>query len=151
VSVNITAEISTVVITERDASVETGDEVVTEVTVSNEAVEVVEVARSSYSPVLSTQTGTSYSLQATDNGKIIRFTNASDITVTCPNSLPAGFSVGIVQRGNGNVIFSAASGATVANAHGYTRTFAINAVASLIVDENSNGTSAHYVAGGDMM
>lgn len=53
------------------------------------------------------QTGTTYTLTATDNGKIVTLNNGSAITLTLPQtstaSIPAGFSCLIVQRGAGQV------------------------------------------------
>lgn len=101
-------------------------------------------------PTIQTKTGTSYTLQASDSGTILRFTNASTITLTCPNNMAVGFNVGIVQAGGGRVFFSAGSGATVANAQGYNSTFGTNAYASLLVDANSGGSAAHYILEGNV-
>ena len=101
-------------------------------------------------PTITIKTGTSYTLQASDSGTILRFTNASTITLTCPNNMAVGFNVGIVQAGGGRVFFSAGSGATVANAQGYNSTFGTNAYASLLVDANSGGSAAHYILEGNV-
>lgn len=99
---------------------------------------------------INTQAGTAYTLQAADNGTIIRFTNNSTITVTCPNNMVVGFNVGIIQRGSGTVIFAAGVGAVITNRNSYTRTAGLGAVASLAVDSNAGGSAARYVSGGDM-
>lgn len=53
------------------------------------------------------QTGTTYTLTASDNGKIVSLLNAAAITLTVPQTsteeLPNGFNCGIVQRGAGLV------------------------------------------------
>lgn len=49
------------------------------------------------------QTGTSYSLVASDNGKIVTFNNGSAVTVTAPTTLPVGFHCELVQLGAGLV------------------------------------------------
>lgn len=54
---------------------------------------------------------TSRSLTDADNGKIIRFTNGSPVTVTVPAALTLGFGVALVQQGVGKV--SLAAGGTL--------------------------------------
>jgi hypothetical protein len=66
------------------------------------------------------QTGTTYTLVAADNGKIITLSNASTITVTVPSGLGAGFNCTLVQLGAGQVGF-AVSGATVNNRQSHTK------------------------------
>lgn len=56
---------------------------------------------STTSAVYNTQTGTTYTIQATDNGKIINFTNAAAVAVTLPDGLPEGFQCTILQSGAG--------------------------------------------------
>lgn len=65
------------------------------------------------SSAINAQTGTTYSLLSTDNGKVITFNNASPITVTVPQGLGAGFSTTAIQLGAGQVGFTAASGVTL--------------------------------------
>lgn len=98
---------------------------------------------------VATKTGTTYTLLASDSGKTLRFTNASPITVTCPNSLPIGFEVNILQAGTGQVTCLAGSGASVQNAHSYVKTYGLNAMIGLAVDINTGGAAAHYVLVGD--
>lgn len=56
------------------------------------------------------QTGTSYTLAATDNGKVIVFTNSSAVTITLPQqsdvALPVGFTCGIRTAGTGAGTFA---------------------------------------------
>jgi hypothetical protein len=51
-------------------------------------------------------------LTADDNGKILRCDDASNVTITVPNSLAEGFNVGFAMFGAGTVTISAGSGAT---------------------------------------
>ncbi len=60
------------------------------------------------------QTGTTYALQASDNGKLVTFNNVSAITVTYPAGLGAGFNIAWQQLGAGAITF-AASGTTLNN------------------------------------
>jgi hypothetical protein len=64
------------------------------------------------SGIINAQTGTSYTLQSTDNGRVVVLTNAAAITLTIPSGLPAGFTCQIVQGGAGVVTLSA-SGTTL--------------------------------------
>lgn len=66
------------------------------------------------------QTGTSYTLQASDNGKVVTFSNASAITVTVPSGLGAGFNCLCIQLGAGQVTFSPSS-TTVNNRQSQTK------------------------------
>lgn len=66
---------------------------------------------------LNPQTGTTYTLVLTDNGRLVTLNNASPITVTVPlNSsvaFPTGSIVNIQQIGAGQVTVAGASGVTV--------------------------------------
>lgn len=74
------------------------------------------------SGVVSVNTQTSsYTLQPSDNGKIIEMNSASAILLTVPSGLPIGFQCSITQLGAGQVTF-VGSGVTLRNAYGYTKT-----------------------------
>jgi len=62
---------------------------------------------------INAQTGTSYTLTGTDNGKIVTFNNAATTTVTIPTGLDTGFNCTVIQLGAGQVGFTAASGLTM--------------------------------------
>ena len=47
------------------------------------------------------QTGTTYTIQSSDNGKNIIFTNAAAIAVTLPDTLATDFQCTIIQAGAG--------------------------------------------------
>lgn len=81
--------------------------------------------------VVNDQTGTTYTLQASDNGKVITCSNASAITVTVPSGLGAGFNCMIIQKGAGQVIFSPSS-STVNNRQSHTKIAGQYGVVSLI-------------------
>ena len=66
---------------------------------------------------LNAQTGTTYTLQDTDNGKVVTCSNGSAITVTLGSGRVAGFSCTIVQLGTGQVTLSASS-TTLRNRNG---------------------------------
>lgn len=68
-----------------------------------------------YNPnlIINAQTGTSYTLQATDAQKMVTFTNTSPITVTVASNatqnLPVGTQIQLAQMGTGQVTFVGAS------------------------------------------
>jgi hypothetical protein len=55
----------------------------------------------SISANLNDQTGTTYTLQSSDNGKVVTLSNDFAITLTVPTGLSAGFNCMIVQKGAG--------------------------------------------------
>lgn len=77
------------------------------------------------------QTGTSYTLVASDNGKVVTLNNASAITLTVPASLGAGFNCLIVQLGAGAVTPTASS-TTINQRQSLTKTAGQYAVATLV-------------------
>ena len=77
------------------------------------------------------QTGTAYTLLAGDNGKVIKFTNGSAITLTLPSGLGLGFNCSIIQYGAGQITFTA-SGSTLYNRQSHTKTAAQYAVTGLV-------------------
>lgn len=96
------------------------------------------------------QTGTTYTLSTGDDGKVVELNNASAITVTLPNNLPASFSCLLVQVGAGQVTLSPAGGATMRQRQSLTKTAGQWAQVSAYIRGNIGGASAEYVVGGDM-
>jgi hypothetical protein len=84
-----------------------------------------------------TETGTSRTLAAGDNGKIIYCTSGSAVTITCATGLGVGFNATIIQGGAGKVTLAA--GAATLNS--YSRLFstmgeyAVISVVSAVADE----------------
>ena len=78
-----------------------------------------------------TETTTSRTLSATDNGKIIYCTSGSATTITCAADLGAGFSCTIIQGGAGKVTV-AAGAATLVSYSSLFSTMGQYAVISLI-------------------
>ena len=77
------------------------------------------------------QTGTAYTLLSSDNGKVVVLDNASAVTVTVPSGLGAGFNCSFVQKGAGQVSFSA-SGTTVNNRQSHTAIAGQYGIASIV-------------------
>jgi hypothetical protein len=67
--------------------------------------------------VINEQSGTSYTLSLTDNGKLIKMTSASANTITVPLdssvNFPIGATIAVVQYGDGTLTVQGASGVTV--------------------------------------
>lgn len=90
------------------------------------------------------QTGTTYTLQASDNNGIVTLNNASPIILTIPTSLGSGFNCLIVQLGVGQVT-PTASGTTLHNRQSFTKTagqYAILTLAAYVANT--------FVMSGDM-
>ncbi len=66
-------------------------------------------ALTGYGADLQTESGTSKTLGAADNGTIIVCSSSSAVTITVPASLPSGFNCMIIQNGSGQVSLSASS------------------------------------------
>lgn len=86
---------------------------------------------SGFDATINDQTGTTYTLLASDNGKVVVLDNASAVTVTVPSGLGAGFNCSFVQKGAGQVTFSASS-TTINNRQSHTKINAQYGVASLV-------------------
>lgn len=84
-----------------------------------------------FDATINDQTGTAYTLLASDAGKVVVLNNASAITVTVPSGLGAGFNCSFVQKGAGQVTFSASS-TTINNRQSHTKINAQYGVASLL-------------------
>jgi hypothetical protein len=87
---------------------------------------------------VNTQSGTSYTLTATDNGGVVAFTSGSAIALTVPSGLGAGFSCSVVQYGAGQITVAAESGATLrirASANKTAGQYAIASLLSVVANE----------------
>jgi len=89
------------------------------------------------------QSGTSYTLATTDNGKIISCTSNSAVTIIVP-ALNIGFNCLIVQRGTGQVTLSV-SGSTINNRYNFTKTAGQHAIMSLV-----SVAAGVFISSGDM-
>ena len=81
--------------------------------------------------VIVTESTTSRTLSATDNGKVIYCTNGSAVTINCAAGLGDGFNVTIIQGGAGKVTV-AANGQTLVSYSSLFSTMGQYAVISLI-------------------
>ena len=88
---------------------------------------------------------TAYTLQQSDNGKVINCANTGALTITIPSGLTAGFNCMIVQMAAGSVTISAGASVTIYNRSNYSKTGGQYAIAT-IVSPSSNV----FITGGDM-
>lgn len=58
---------------------------------------------------VTTQSGTSYTVQASDEGTTIQFTNSGTVTVTLPDGLATNFNCSLEKWGTGDVVIQAAT------------------------------------------
>lgn len=105
---------------------------------------------SGHTAVLNAQTGTTYTVAASDTGKHVLLTNASAITVTVPASLLAGFQCTWEQGGAGQVSFSgsAVTAATLNNRQSQTKAAGQHAVGGLSC-KTGTGSNAVVTLFGD--
>lgn len=82
-------------------------------------------------PAVNDQTGTTYTLLASDNGKVVTCSNASAITVTVPSGLGVGFNCVVIQKGAGQITFSPSS-TTLRNRQSHTKSAGQWAAVSLV-------------------
>ena len=95
-----------------------------------------------FDATLNDQTGTAYTILASDAGKVITCNNGSAVTVTVPASLGAGFTCSVVQKGAGQVTFSASS-TTINNRQTHTKIAGQHGIATLV----STATDVFVLAG----
>lgn len=83
----------------------------------------INAAAASKAPIvqsINAQTGTAYTLQASDNGKIITFSSASPVLVKVPTGLGNGFNCQLFQIGTGQVTV-AGTGTTIHNRQSHNK------------------------------
>ncbi|MDC1517600.1 hypothetical protein N8385_07780, partial [Cyclobacteriaceae bacterium] len=98
---------------------------------------------SGFAATLNAITGTSYSLTAADNGKVITLSNSSAITLTVPSLFP-GFNCLIIQLGAGQVTLATQS-TTISNRNSHTKTAGQHAILTLVAITNDA-----FISSGDM-
>lgn len=102
-----------------------------------------------YISTIRTLTDTTYTLLLTDAGKVLTFDNESPITVTMPNSFPAGWACACYQIGEGAITFDAAASGAMFNRSSHVKTAGQYASVGIQVIANSGGAAAIYILSGD--
>jgi hypothetical protein len=90
------------------------------------------------SSAVNTQTGTTYTLLSTDDGRIITMNNGSSITVTVPTGLNIGFNTTVIQLGAGQVTFATGVGSPTLNSYGSAQKITGQYGAASIISYASN-------------
>ena len=104
---------------------------------------------SGYKGHINAQTGTTYTLVASDTGRVVECSNAAAITLTLPANASVGFCCAVVQGAAGQITLTPASGATLRHRQSHTKTAGQWAGATLYVRTNSGGSAAEWVLMGD--
>lgn len=81
--------------------------------------------------------------------RMVQVNKATNVTLTLPANLPAGFSFMVDQVGAGLVIFAVAANATKFNKSSFDRTSGQHALMNAYVRSNSDGLHAVWALGGD--
>lgn len=95
-----------------------------------------------YAPIVAPKTA-NYTLTSQDDGNVITFNSATNVTLTVPAGLPIGFNISIYQIGTGQVTITGAGGVAVRNRLSRFVTAGINAGAGII----STATNVYHVSG----
>ena len=88
--------------------------------------------------LFTTVSGATYTVQATDLGKVLRFTSGAAVTVTLPGSLGAGFNCLWRQAGAGQLTFTPAAGQTMRSFGAATQSAGQYAEGALAVDASND-------------
>ena len=100
---------------------------------------------------INTQTGTTYTLVAADNGKIVRFTSASAVTCNLPASIAIGHNTLIEQFGAGAVTINVVTNATRRSFGSKFKLGGQYATASVFCELNSDGSHAEWNVSGNLI
>ena len=106
------------------------------------------VAQLPRSVSLLTSAATSETLELSDNGCILEMTAGTAIAMTLPNNLPIGFNIIVVQKGDGQITFTPASGAVLRHPDGHAKSAKKYSSCTLYVSTNT-GTNAEYILAGN--
>lgn len=96
------------------------------------------------------RTAATYTIALADLGGIVAFTGAAAITVTLPDTLPAGFRCTVAQIGAGQITFAPGGAATIVSVQTLRKTALLGSGADVWVYENTTGTAAKYWLAGDL-
>jgi len=98
-----------------------------------------------------TDATTSRTLSATDNGKVLVFSNAGTVTLTLPQTMLASFACDVIQLGVGQVDMVASGAATVNSTVGTTPSTSAQHGRAHIVVTSGTGANAVYNVSGDIV
>lgn len=101
-------------------------------------------------PAIPASAVASYTLQASDNGKIRRLSDAASVLLTIPNNLPVGWSCGIVQGAAGRITVQAQTGGAVDSVDGYLKSRKQKSFFTVLITDNVGGSAAQAILIGDL-
>lgn len=88
-----------------------------------------------FNPPISNVGNTSYTLSASDSGKVLNFSNNGNVTITVPNTATVTFSnsdfIELHQGANGVLVFTPAGGVSVQSRGAYTNSAGRYAITGL--------------------
>lgn len=102
---------------------------------------------SGFAAAINNQTGSTYTLSSSDNGKVVTLNNSGGITLTINTGLGDGFNCLIVQKGFGQITITGGSGVTLINRQNQTKTAGRHAVVSIVNIGSESGNEQVIVAG----
>jgi hypothetical protein len=92
-------------------------------------------------------TAVNYGVSLADNRRKILVNSTGTVTITLPNTTPAGFELTVIQMGTGAAVL-AVTGGTLLSRDNHTRTAGQYAISFLVCTANA-GTTPQVVLGGD--
>lgn len=97
-------------------------------------------SKSDKNNTFTTQTGTTYTIQESDNSKIIKLSNTSTVTITLPTGLTEGFECAIIKTGTGDnpITFTGGTNTTLLSADNYLSFIKQYGVVSVIYEGSGN-------------
>ena len=101
-------------------------------------------------PQLPTQAVAAYTLQPSDNNKILRLSDAASVLLTVPNSLDAGFSCGIIQGAAGRITCQIQNGGVLQQVDGFNKSRKQLSYFTVMVTDNAGGGAAKVLLLGDL-
>jgi hypothetical protein len=95
-------------------------------------------------------TASSYTVSSDDNNVAFALSDSTGVSVVLPNDAPIGFAASFIQWNTGQLTFSAASGGTVSQVDGFTKSRnRFSVVAAIVITQT--GSNANWLLTGDMV
>ena len=100
-----------------------------------------------------TGSNSSYTFKPGDNGAVMMLQGSASstaVTLTLPDTLPVGFSVGIIQNGTGKITFTTGPNGVLQNRQGQFSTAGQGSFVIAICSKVNSGPSPTFTIGGDV-
>ena len=99
---------------------------------------------------VSAKTANTYTILASDTGKILSFSNTTNIAVTFENDLVAGHNVSLLQLNTGKIVVTNGAGTAINHPSSYFTTNGQFTTAFVSIFANADGNSANGVIRGEL-